>query len=271
MKAEKSFPVKIAKTLFLVFLISNVPHLTIAQPEPSQGITVYQYRQVPPEKVAEFIKRESTYFSEVARKATEKGNLQFWALLQKVGGDNHPNSPNFLFINTYKDIDAISEVWASAASVFPKIPISQIETNSISNVISTHFLADQAWEQSTKAIDKDFKYVKYNYINSSNTTNSIALEKKHWQPFIKASMDNGQTSQVAWGNSILLSPTGEHMRYNMVTYDIYPNLKEALNPTWDPNLKAPEGITEIFKLEEKPRSAEVYEIIKTVSANTSNH
>jgi hypothetical protein len=233
----------------------------------SRAITTYQYRQVPENKIAEFIRRETTYFSEVAKKATEKGNLQFWALLQKVGGQDGGNSPNFLFINTYNDIDAVGEVWGSAAALFPKVPAAQMETNSMSKVIGTYFLSAQAWEQSAKAEPKDYKFIKFNYMTSSNPAGSIGLEKKHWQPFIKKVMDNGQTPQVAWGNAILLSPVGEDVKFNLVAYDIFPNLKEALNPNWDEKTEFPvDGLTEIGKLEVKPRSGEVYQIIKTVSA-----
>ena len=61
------------------------------------GIDVYQFRKVDPAKMGEFIKRETTYWSKVAENGMKKGNLQFWALLTKVGGFNLPNSPNVLF------------------------------------------------------------------------------------------------------------------------------------------------------------------------------
>src|SRR6478609_6041117 len=71
----------------------------------AQYITTYQYRQVSPDKTGEFVKRETTYWSKVARKAIDKGTLTFWALLEKVDGSDMPNSPNFLFINTYTNVD----------------------------------------------------------------------------------------------------------------------------------------------------------------------
>jgi hypothetical protein len=234
----------------------------------SQGITIYQYRQVAPEKVDEFIKRETTYWSEIAKKALEKDNLQFWALLEKVGGYDLQNSSNFLFVNTYKDIDAAGEVW-NTKTVFPNVSIDKMETNSISKVTSAFFLKDDSWEQATKAVpDKDFKYIIMIYHNTSDQANLMALEKKHWAPFIKAAMDKGQTTQVAWGNAAVLSPSGDNIKFNTVSYDLFPSLKEALNPTWDPKTVFPtEGLTEINKLELNRRGSAVYRIVKVVSKN----
>lgn len=254
------------KTFVLVILVLTAAQFTFAQGNSSRAITVHQYRQVDPDKIAEFIKRETTYYSEVAKKAMEKGNLQFWALLQRVGGD--AKSPNFLFINVYRDIDAIGEVWSSAAAVFPKVPMSQIETGSMSKVVGTYFLLSEAFVRSPKATDADFKYVKFNYLTSSNPQSSIALEKKHWQPFIQAAMENGQCKQVAWRTKRLLSPTGEDMKFNIVTVDVFPSLKEALYPTWDEKIVFPtEALTEMRKLEVRPRSSEIYSIVKSVSGN----
>jgi len=41
----------------------------------SQDISVYQYRKVDNDKVDEFIKRETEYWSQVAQKAVDDGNL----------------------------------------------------------------------------------------------------------------------------------------------------------------------------------------------------
>ena len=253
--------------LSLTVLCANV---TMAYCQaPSKNITVYQYRYVAPEKVEEFIKRETTYWSEVAKKATEKGNLTFWALLQKVGGSEGPDNPNFLFINTYKDIDAAGAVWSLASTVFPKVPMAQMSTDAISKTTTTYFLSDQAWEQSSKVSEKDFKYVQMIYHAAPSPGELIALEKKHWAPFIKKIMEDGLVSQIAWGNAALLAPFGGDVKFTTVSYDLYPNLKEVLNPTWDSKIVLPEGLQEIIKLEgNSGRWAEVYGIVKSVSAAT---
>jgi hypothetical protein len=55
------------------------------------------------------------------------------------------------------------------------------------------------------------------------------------------------------------------MKFNTVSYDLYPNLQQTLDPTWDESLVVPEGMTEIIKLENGPRMSVVYWIIHAVS------
>jgi hypothetical protein len=105
------------------------------------------------------------------------------------------------------------------------------------------------------------------YHDSSEPNNLVVLEKKHWGPFIKGAMDKKQTTQVAWGNAVVLSPSGYNIHFTTVSYDLYATLKEALNPTWDPKVVFPsEGLAEIGKLE-TGRGRSVYHIIKVVSPN----
>src|SRR5438128_10012633 len=74
-------------------------------------ITIYQYRKVADDKIDSFIYKETTYWSKVAQKAVDNKKLSFWALLEKVGGYDLPNSSNFLFINTFSNIDSSGDIW----------------------------------------------------------------------------------------------------------------------------------------------------------------
>lgn len=229
-----------------------------------QAITVYQYRQVQPEHVDEFIKRETTYWSEVAKKAIDKGNLTFWALLEQVGGHDTGGASTFMFINTYNDIDAMESVWSSALATFPGVPLAQMETYSISRNTATLFVKEECWQVSARAATA--KFVKVNAITSSDSRDLIELERKHWLPFIKAAMDANQTSQVAWGNARILSPLSDAIKATSFSYDLYPSLKEALRPSWDSKVVFPNaGLDEINKLEVNRRGVTVYRIVKTVS------
>ncbi len=81
-------------------------------------------------------------------------------------------------------------------------------------------------------------------------------------------MDKKQTTQKGWGNAVVLSPSGEKIGFNTVSYDLYTTLKEALMPTWDSKAVFPQaGLEEINKLETSGRSGVVYNIIKAVSVN----
>jgi hypothetical protein len=230
----------------------------------AQDITTYQYRQVSPDKTGEFIKRETTYWSKVARKAIDKGTLTFWALLERVDGADVQNAPNFLFINTYTNVDGnMGSLW-DPTTLFPKIPVSQISTNAISKVTGEYFLQSQGWQQSGKAVpDKDFQYIIMVYHNSSNPGNFIEMENRHWSPFIKAAMDNSETKQMAWGNAAVLSPSGPDVKFNSVSYDLFPTLQSALMQAWSPNTKFPTaGLDSLAKIASSMPAREIYRIVK---------
>ena len=233
----------------------------------AQEVTTYQFRKVTPEKADEFVKRETTYWSKVAKKAIDKGAMSFWALLERVDGTE--NDPNYLFINSYPDLDADNgDIW-NPAPLFPTIPIAKIETYSMSRVASQFFLRDQGWEQSsTTKPEKDFNYVIIVYHNSSDPNAFIEMEKRQWAPFIKTAMDNKQTHQVGWGNSIVLAPTGNNVRFNSVSFYLFPTLKYALLQEWKPDVKFPEaGLDSLMKMTKAIPDREIYRIVKVETKN----
>lgn len=234
----------------------------------AQDISVYQYRKVDNDKVDEFIKRETEYWSKVAQKAVDDGKLKFWALFQKVGGYDLENSSNFLFINTFADIDKTDGIW-DAKALFPDVPMEDIETYSMSRNTSTLFVRAHHFEMAEGANpENDFKYLSMIYHDASNPGDLVELEKEHWAPFIKAAMDNGQTTQKGWGNAVILSPSGPDMKYNTISYDIYPSLKETLSPTTSDDIQYPQyGLTLINELERSRRSSVVYKIVKVINAD----
>jgi hypothetical protein len=261
MKTQRLFAFRFISALLLLAVVTTCSNKLSAQ-----DISTHQYRYVAPDKVDEFIKRETTYWSKVAKKAIDNGKLTFWGLFEKVGGSDLQNEPNFLFINTYTNIDSAGSVWNPAA-VFPKIPMAQIEDFSFSKNTCDLFLMDKGWEQASNVVEeKDFRYVAIYYHSSSNPDSFIAAEKKIWGPFIKASMDKNLTTQRGWGNAIVLAPLGPSMKFNSVSYDLFPSLKDALLQKWDPSAQFPmEGLTELDKLRTGPPSREIYRVVKVVN------
>ena len=74
------------KVIFILGMLAITFTTSFAQTPaaaPDPGITVFMYRKVSDDKRAEFIKRETTYWAEVAKKSLAKGNITFWALLEK--------------------------------------------------------------------------------------------------------------------------------------------------------------------------------------------
>jgi len=232
----------------------------------TKDITIYQYRYVPDNKIEEFLKRETTHWSKVAERASKAKTMTFWAVLQKVGGHDLPNSPNFLFINTFPDIDKIESVFTDVEGV-AGVKMQEMETNSLSTTTSQFFLQQRNWVQDVKADpSKDFNYVVFNYQNTNYQDSMITLEKKHWEPFILKAMNNDHTPQQAWGNAVVLSPMGEDIKFTTVSYDIYKNLKDALLPSWDPKVVFPVKLFPMLdKIAPSRRGIEIYRIVKVVS------
>jgi hypothetical protein len=256
---------KTTSILLLTFFI-GLQLQSVAQNDSS--ITVYQYRHVPDNKIDEFLKRETTYWSKVAEKALKNKTMTFWALFEKVGGYDLPNSSNYLFINTFPNIDKVGEVFGGAEKI-TGVPMVKMETNSMSTVTSELFLRSAGWAEKANVNPKnDFNYVVMVYHNSNFPDSLIALENTYWSPFVKKAMDNGQTPQMAWGNAVVLSPSGENIKFNTISYDLYKTLKDALMPSWDPKVEFPaEGLGKINGLEINRRGSAVYRVVKVVAGN----
>jgi hypothetical protein len=264
MSLRKKINSTIMPFIAVCFLICCFQTNIIAQ---NRSISVYQYRHVPDDKIAEFIKRETTYWSKVAEKAAKEKKMTFWALLEKVGGYDLPNSSNFLFVNTFPDIDNTGDIWNNIEAV-AGVKMEAMETNSMSTVTSTFFVHEENWAQDDKAVpEKDFNYIKMLYHNTNNPDSFINLEKAHWQPFIQKSMNSNQTLQVGWGNARILAPMGDNIKFTTVSYDLYKTLKDALMDVWDPKTVFPtKGLEMLQKITLHRPGTAVYRIVKVVSS-----
>lgn len=81
-------------------------------------------------------------------------------------------------------------------------------------------------------------------------------------------MNAKQTPQLAWGNAIVLSPSGENIKFNSVSYDLYSKLGDALMPSWDPKIEIPEtGLSLLNSIRLNKPGQVVYRIVKVVSKN----
>lgn len=241
--------------------------LIFGQAVQAQTISVYQYRHVPPDKIDEFIYRETTYWQKVAQKAIDDDKMNFWALFEKVSGVDLPTSSNFLFINSFDNIDA-EDIWNPAA-VFPDVPMDQMETGSFTTVTSQVFIRPENWVDDAGATpENDYNYVVINYWDSTDPAAWIEGENTHWAPFIKAEMAKPITSQVAWGNATVLAPMGRDVPATTLSFDIFPTLHSALIPQWDENAQFPEdALTEMQGLLRSQRGLVVYRIVAVANDN----
>ena len=251
--------------IFFIILFTAIQ--VKSQTQTDRSITVYQYRRVPNDKIAEFIRRETTYWSKVAEHAVKNKTMTFWALLEKQGDYDMPNTSNYLFINTFPDIDKVGDVFGSAEKI-TGVPLAKMETNSMSTTTSQIFVHGEDWQQVANANPpKDFNYVVMIYHNTNYPDSLIGLEKTYWSPFIKKAMDSKLTPQVAWGNAVVLSPSGDNIKFNTISYDLYKTLQDALMPVMNPNIQFPnEGLGKINAIEINRRGSVIYRVVKVVAA-----
>ncbi len=234
----------------------------------SQEVTTHQYRRVEPENMEEYLKRETTYYSKLAESEMSKGNLTYWAILVKVGGENILNSPNILIINSFKNMDASNSIWNGVQDLFPNVKMENIETNSLSTITDFIYLRDiNRVEAKNLNPENDLKYMHLIYHNIKNVGQHFKFENDTWAPLTKKAMDQGITTMKVWGNAIIVSPESRDFPYSSVSYDIYPSMHEALSETFSDSMEFPEGFfDDLNDNYAGPRNSHLYRIVQVVSA-----
>ncbi|MDV7187682.1 hypothetical protein R3X25_10355 [Lutibacter sp. TH_r2] len=235
----------------------------------AQEFTTHEYRSVAPEDMDEYIKREVVYWSKFAESEMKKGNLTYWAVLQRVGGEHQLNEPNILRINTFVDID--KEVnWNSITGLFPKMKFKDMDARAISKTTDKIFLRDLGNHIQPENVipEKDFKYVRINYHNMKDIWWHLNFEAEHVKPFFKEAMDNGKTSIKGWGNALILSPKSDEFRCKTYSYDFFSTLKDALGPNDFPDMDFPEDFYEEYsKNYVGEKNVRIYKVIKFIDVN----
>ena len=239
--------------LVIVTFIAAPAHLDAQD----HSVTVFEYLHIPDARKTAFIQGELSAGSRTAAAALGAGTITFWELLEQVGGGDLPGSANFLRVTTYPDIDKAT---GGARTPFR-------DTSSTVQVTARYFLQDGGWEMSARArTDRDLNYVVMLYHNTDYADSLIAMERKFWGPFIKQAMDAGRTNQQAWGNAVLLAPSGDEIKFTTVSYDLFKTLQDALMPYIDPALVQPEKEYAMMrKMEKGRRSVVIYRSLKVVA------
>ena len=98
--------------LFKIFVFTCVL-ITTTMVSLQAQIVALQYRAVTQENIEEFLHRETTNWSQVAKKAITDGKLLGWELWRKVGGWNmDEGSSNFVFVNIYANKEDLNDMGA---------------------------------------------------------------------------------------------------------------------------------------------------------------
>ncbi len=234
----------------------------------AQGITTHSYRKVAPEHMQEYLKRETTYWKKFAEQEVKKGNLTFWAILERVGGINQENAPNILIINTFNDIDK-NVNWNGVQTLFPKVKMEDIQTFTLSTQTATIFLRSEQNHTQAKDTDpyEDFKYVKIVYHNPKIPGKLLDFERNKWKPMMQEAMDKGRTTMAGWGNATILHPASSKFPYKTESHDIFASLSDALSPLFSEEMEIEKDF--FFDVEDNevgPRNVQLYRIVSMVSA-----
>jgi hypothetical protein len=232
----------------------------------AQTITTHQYRRVAPENMQEYLKRETTYWAKWAEKEVAKGNLTFWAILQKVGGIDQDTSPNILIINRFKDIDKGAD-WSSIATMFPDVKMEDMDTWGISTNVHQIFLTDLPNHiRAENTSNDDYNYVRVIYHDVKNLGQHLTFESKKWKPMVEKAMKAGNTTMKGWGNQTIISPVTSTFTYSSYSYDIFSSMQDALLPAFSENNPVPEGFWDGFQDNYNKRNSNLYNMVASASA-----
>jgi len=246
----------------ITFLVLSILSFQFAM---AQTITTHQYRRVAPENMQEYLKKETTYWAKWAEKEVTKGNMTFWAILQKVGGVNQDTSPNILIINTFKDIDKGAD-WASIADMFPDAKMEDIQTADISANVHHIFLSDLPNHiRAENTTSDDYKYARIIYHDTKDVGQHLTFESEKWKPLVEKAMKAGKTTMKGWGNQRIISPGTSNFTYNSYSYDIFSSIQDAMSPAFSGGI-VPDGFWDGQQDKYNKRNSNLYRIVAGASA-----
>ena len=214
----------------------------------------------------EYLKRETTYWAKWAEKEVTKGNLTFWAILQKVGGIDQDTSPNILIINRFKDIDKGAD-WAGIAAMFPDVKMEDIETWGISANVHQIFLNDLPNHiRAENTGNDDYKFVRVIYHDVKNLGQHLTFESEKWKPMVEKAMKEGKTTMKGWGNQTVVSPVTSTFTYSSYSYDIFSSMQDALLPAFSEDFTMADGFWDGFQQNYNKRNSNLYYIVSSAAA-----
>lgn len=234
----------------------------------SQGIITHEYRNVAPADMEEYIKRETTYWKVFAENEVKKGNLIFWGIFQRMDGTDLDTGPDFLIINTFKDLDKGAD-WASIATLFPNVNMEDIQTWGISTTTDRVFISNlpNHIRKPNTVPENDYKFVRVIYHDVTNLDNHLSFEAEKWKPLVERAWQEGKSTMTGWGNGIILLPESEEFHYNSYSYDLFATMQDALSPAFSQDLSIPEDFwTPLEGNYDGPRNAHLYRVVAAVGA-----
>ncbi|NNC50359.1 MAG: hypothetical protein HKO01_07480 [Flaviramulus sp.] len=186
-------------------------------------VSYLQYRIVPSDRDAEFVEKETKYWSKVAKAAANQGNLLGWTLWRKVGVTK-PDAPNYVFVNTYESLDKMdpSKIWTDDNVKSMGVDPASVETNSFTTIAFDCYLNLEATAGGA------YQYAVVNYAKPTSRADFIEENKTLWKPLHEKNIESGTMGISSWGLMSVITPTGNEARFSCLTWDGFPTLTDAL-------------------------------------------
>lgn len=187
-------------------------------------IAFLQYRVVPADKDAEFVERETKYWSKVAKAAVDQGNMLGWSLWRKVGVTEE-GAPNYVFVNNYESADKMdpAKIWNEENLKKMGADPADVETDSFTTIWATYYM------QLEDMIEGDYTYAVVNYAQPADRTGFIEENKALWKPLHEQNIKNKTNGMTSWGLMSTTYPRGQNARFSCFTWDGFMSLADALN------------------------------------------
>lgn len=188
-------------------------------------VSYLQYRKVPADREAEFVEKETKYWSKVAKDAIDKGLMTGWSLWRKVGVTNE-DAPNYVFVNSFASLDEmdLNEVWDEEnLNTVLGVDPSSVETNSFTTIPFDY------WLQLEAVIPGEYDYALVNYAMPESRAAFIEENKTLWQPLHQSSIEKGEMGMTSWGMMSVIYPGGSNARFSVMTWDGFNTMTDVMN------------------------------------------
>ena len=241
------------KYILNIFLITLISFGSFAQ-ESDTGVDheigTWQFRQIDPGDVANFLSNEDKVYRKFVRNAIDDGRMKHWGLLRKVSG-NTSNGHNFFFYNGFEEFEDMDNSPWGSGSTFGLKPVKS------NGVLGTAYTSP-----ATSLSGKVGNYIVINTANPSDVNAFIRLQSEVWKPFIENYINDENSTWAGWEVHRVVSPTGNGFSWSVATVDHFTTLSGALN-SFPNGANWPEGLQEINDLlpNGKFTSSVIYEVM----------
>lgn len=199
--------IKMRKSLFITLLLAF--NLSFAQVYTMHGVRVL------PENQELFEKIETKYVSKVAQNAVNEGKMLGWGLIKINQGIGENEGFNYVFVNSYKDIDQMNQNnnwWSNTEKVLGIEP--DVLFRNLIEESARYFYKQQMEIQG----NSPSKHVAF-FFGKANNINEYLKIEKIWFGWHKKNMS--KIGMTAWGVGTKFLPVNRKQSSNVMTWNLF--------------------------------------------------